>query len=599
MDAPTSRSPKRWDLAINWTILFALLFLVFSPSGGGLGRLLRTQYGEWRDGRRVAAVWADLTKGAGTLVGTDTSSADTIVMFIDYECPGCRLIAPSMRQMTERSGLVVVVRHLPNDIQHAVAKEAAAAAVCGEQMGRWNAVHRSLLETDGWLANLDWTSFARGHGIADPSGFVGCMDSDETATRIRSDSLWAVRLGIVGTPTFVSRNGIYEGAAGFGSAVADLVSGSSPAVVRDSLSTLVPDPHVSFDSRDHSSRELAELGRLIGGFLISQDTLVVIDGPRFLFVDLSTGMLRSVGSVGEGPGEFRMISQVVRGPSHFVAWDNMLGRVTRISHAGQVLDVSSIDFFSEFNSPLTELIAAFDDGALVFEDGPPPTVRPTTGRFRPSVTYREVRSGDEQLVITEAAGQELFGTGQLVYPPVLFGHDVHAVRMGRNLAVAQTDWNEIRLYGRDGDLRQEIPLEPGVTPTNGELAEARASLAEWWLERQARTAAVMRRAGLPDGLVGGGSELGDVPANEVAPGIDRMFVDGTGRLWARRYQVTASDPVVWLAFDARDYQPLFRLRLGEDTALIDAFGEVLLLGLQDDMDVDYFMVTTMLPSGAA
>ncbi len=600
MDDQTSRSPRRWDLAINVGILIALLFLVFSPSGGGLGRLLRTQFGEWRDGRRVAAVWPDLTKGAGRLSEAGSMSADTIVTFIDYECPACRLIAPSMRQMAERRDLVVFVRHLPNDIQHAVAREAAAAAVCADEMGKGSAAHRSLLETDGWLTNLDWLSFARDHGIVDQSGFVRCMDSGEAATRIRTDSLWAARMGIGGTPTFVSRKGIYEGAGGFGEAIAELVAASSPAASFDSLPTLVPDPHAAFDSRVHPSAELSELGRLLGGFLISQDTLVVIDGPRFLFVDLPTERLRSVGSAGQGPGEFRMISQVVRASSHLVAWDNMLGRVTRISNAGRVLDASAIDFFGEFDSPMIELIAAFGDGALVFEDGPPPATSPPIGRFRPNVTYREIRAGHEPRVVAVAAGKELFGTGQIVDRPILFGHDVHAVRMGGDLAVAQTDWGEIRVYDRVGDLSRSITLPSGVTPSDEELAEARAALDEWWLERQEKTAVLMRRAGLPDGLrQGGKGGGGDVPANEVAPGIDRMFVDGGGRLWARKYQVNASDPVVWLAFDPSGNQPLLRLRLRAHTELLDAFGEVLLLGFQDDMDVDYFLVTTMLRSEAA
>ncbi len=599
MDDRTSRTPKRWDSAINLGILIALLFLVFSPSGGGLGRLLRTQFGEWQDGRRVAALWPDLTKGAGHLGEAGLTSADTIVTFIDYECPACRLIAPSIRQMAELRDLVVVVRHLPNEIQHAVAKEAATAAVCGEVMGMGGAVHRSLLETNSWLTNLDWQSFARDHGIPDQSGFVRCMGSHETAARLRTDSLWAARLGIGGTPAFVSRKGIYEGAAGFGAAIAELVVASSPEAVFDSLPTFVPDPSVTFDSRDHSSTAVAELGRLIDGFLISQDTLVVIDGPRFLFVDLPTGRLHSIGSAGQGPGEFRMIGQVVRAPSHLVAWDNVLGRVTRISYAGHVLDASSIDLFTEFDSPLTELVAAFEDGALVFEDGPPPASSPPIGPFRPNVTYREIREGQEAHVVAVAAGRELFGTGQIVDQPIIFGHDVLAVRVGEELAVSQTDWGEIRVYGRDGDLRRTTILPTGVTPSDEELAAARTALDEWWLQRQERTAIVMRRAGLADALPQGARGTGDVPANQVTPGIDRMFVDGAGRLWAREYQVNASDSVVWLAFDPTGNHPLLRLRLGAYTELLDAFGELLLLGLQDHFDVDYVLVTKMRPSEAA
>ncbi len=587
---PKSKS-KRWDLAVNVAIGATALFLVFSPSGGGLGRFLRIQYGEWRDGRRVAAMWQELSGGSSRLANAASSGGGSIVAFIDYECPACRLIAPSIRQMTERRGLTVVLRHLPNDVQHAMAKEAAAAAVCGERGGKLEAVHRSLLESDVWLADPDWPSFARRHGIADASAFVRCMHSPETAARIRADSLLAVRLGIRGTPVFVSEHGIYEGAGGFGSAVADLVDRTSDEAAIDTVPTLIPDPRALFDSRDHENAEVAQLGRLLGGFLLSKEKMVVIDGPRFHFVNFRTDAVHSLGSVGEGPGEFRMINQIVRARTHLVAWDVLLGRVTRVSNEGQVVDVTPFDVFAYFDSPMADLIAAFADGALVFEDGPPPMSAAPTGRFRPRVTYREVHTEDRARVIVAASGQEMFGSGQLVHMPVIFGHDVHAARIGDALAVSQTDWGEIRLFDRDGDVRRTIPLAPGAVPDDEDVAAARASLAERQRDRQGRTAALMRQAGLPDGLADYDGNAPQVPANEVAPRIDRMFVDAADRLWAREYQMDASDPVEWLVWDPDKGEPVHRLRLDGDTELLDARGELLLLARRDEMDVDHVLVT--------
>ena len=204
----TRRRPSRWDQAINIAICAAVLFLLFSPAGGGLGRLLRTQYAEWRDGRRIAAMWQELVSAESRLGEGASPFADTIVEFIDYECPACRVIAPSVRQMVEQRGIALVVRHLPNGVQHALAGEAAAAAVCGERLGAFAAVHNTLLESDSWIVDRDWLYFAGQHVGADSSRFVNCMSTRETAERVRADSVLAARLGIRGTPVFVSRLGL-------------------------------------------------------------------------------------------------------------------------------------------------------------------------------------------------------------------------------------------------------------------------------------------------------------------------------------------------------------------------------------------------------
>ena len=583
---------SRWDQAINVAILAAVLFLVLSPTGGGLGRLLRTQYGEWRDGRRIDSMWQELVS-TGSRIGESASPvADTIVVFIDYECPACRLIAPSVRQLVERRDIALVVRHFPNGLQHALAGKAATAAVCGERMGAFAAVHNTLLESDGWIVNGDWLDFARQHVGADSSRFVSCMSAPETADRVRTDSVLAARLGIRGTPVFVSRLGVYEGAGGFGTAVADLVGPSAESTV-DSVPLRVPSPVTVFDSRDHPSARIAQLGRLRWGYLLSEDTAVLVDGPSFHFINFETGALHTVGRVGEGPGEFRLITQVVRSPNHLFAWDPLLGRLTQVSNTGQIVGTTALDIFATFDSPMAELVAVYDGGAaVVFQDGPAPLSASPEGRFRSRARYVEVdRDGQVGGVIAEVQGKELFGTGsQPSYSAVIFGNSVHATRLGEVLAVAQTDWGEVRLFGREGEVRRSIVLPPGPTAREEDIEAVRADLAERQRTMQVGLRNLLREAGLP--VPDDRGKKARLPVNPATPPIDRLFADAMDRLWARRYYLPGRDSVEWYAWGSGDDEPAFRLQLDGETVLLDAHGDQLLLGRRDEMDVDYVLVTT-------
>lgn len=588
--------PSRWDRVINIAIGAAVLFLLFSPTGGGLGRLLRTQYGEWRDGRRIETMWQELVS-TGSRVGKGASPvADTLIVFIDYECPACRLIAPSVRQLVERRDIALIVRHLPNGLQHALAREAATAAVCGERLGAFAAIHNTLLESDGWIVDGDWLYFARQHVGADSARFVSCMNARETADRVREDSVLAVRMGIRGTPVFVSRLGVYEGAGGFGEAVSDLVGPSAGAPL-DTVPIRVPSPVTVFDSRDHPSARIAQLGGVRWGFLLSGDTAVLVDGPSFHFINFHTGALHTVGRIGEGPGEFRLISQIVRSPNHLFAWDPLLGRLTQVSNAGQVVGTTALDIFRTFDSPMAELVAVYDEGgALVFQDGPAPLSAGPKGRFRARAKYVEVDpDGQVRGVIAEVQGKELFGTGSRPsYSPVIFGNSVHATRLGDGLAVAQTDWGQVRLFGRDGEVRRSIVLPPSPTARTEDIETARASLADRQRRMQRELDGLLREAGLP--TPDDGRKTVRLPVNPAIPPVDRVFADAMDRLWARRYHLPGRESVEWHAWGPSEEESSMRLQLDRETVLLDAHGNLLLLARRDEMDVDYVLVTTSIAS---
>ena len=69
----------------------------------------------------------------------------------------------------------------------------------------------------------------------------------------------------------------------------------------------------------------------------------------------------------------------------------------------------------------------------------------------------------------------------------------------------------------------------------------------------------------------------NLPANEVAPAIDGLFVDFDERLWFREYRFPDQDSVIWKTWDIERQHQLFTLRTAGDAQLLDAKGELVLL----------------------
>ena len=97
------------------------------------------------------------------------------------------------------------MRHLPLPM-HEHAKEAAAIAVCSERLGAFPETHEYLFQ------NMDWEDepavLQVAQGVPLPlDALRQCIESNIPRIRLRSDSLWAIRLQIKATPTVVSRSG--------------------------------------------------------------------------------------------------------------------------------------------------------------------------------------------------------------------------------------------------------------------------------------------------------------------------------------------------------------------------------------------------------
>jgi protein-disulfide isomerase len=190
-----------------------IFLIVFSATQGRwiVGSLQAT----WSDhlvARTVAAEWQALADAPAILGTGDQDDMPTIVMFMNYECFYCRLSHEVLAEALDARRFKVVVRHLPFSESQPAAVDGARLEICAGEQGRATASHRSLVESTSWHMRDSAEVFGAAIELPDIDAFTACLASDLPTARLAADSAWAARLGIIGTPAFVSRRQIVRGA---------------------------------------------------------------------------------------------------------------------------------------------------------------------------------------------------------------------------------------------------------------------------------------------------------------------------------------------------------------------------------------------------
>jgi len=149
-----------------------------------------------RDWRRYAAE------------GRRMGSADapvTIVVFSDFQCPACRLLADELDSIRAKHprDVSVVYRHFPLTPVHPRAEAAAQASECAGGQGRFEAFHDALFREQALVETGEWRHFATAAGVPDLEAFDRCV-ADPAAQRAVARDFQAGRaLGVTGTPTLL------------------------------------------------------------------------------------------------------------------------------------------------------------------------------------------------------------------------------------------------------------------------------------------------------------------------------------------------------------------------------------------------------------
>jgi len=144
-------------------------------------------------------------KGAPSIGGA--KAPVTMVAFEDYQCPFCRRFnlqtLPELKKQFIDTGKVrYVVRDLPIDQIHPLARKAAEASHCAADQGKYWPMREKLVANMERLQPEALMGYATEVGVKlDP--FRACLDRNVHAGTVQRSAEIAAELNITGTPTFV------------------------------------------------------------------------------------------------------------------------------------------------------------------------------------------------------------------------------------------------------------------------------------------------------------------------------------------------------------------------------------------------------------
>jgi protein-disulfide isomerase len=153
--------------------------------------------------------WPEMQALAARLYADDVPPE--IIEFSDYECPYCRHASPAVDSALS-GGAKIAYLHYPLAV-HIAAEGAARAAICAANAGEFRTMHARLMSTEEWRADTNWVAQAREAGVADTETFRRCLHARSTSDLVARHKRLAEAIGLAGTPTFVSPNGIRSGIA--------------------------------------------------------------------------------------------------------------------------------------------------------------------------------------------------------------------------------------------------------------------------------------------------------------------------------------------------------------------------------------------------
>jgi protein-disulfide isomerase len=202
-----SAQTRHVDRALTVAAVLAIPLLVVALWNGG--RRIVSAIDGWYDTRaRRALVDSVITNTPSRLTFGSQQAREVILAFSDYQCPACR-VADSllMLALNEDSRLAVITMHFPLEDIHPEARAAAVAAVCAERQDRFADVHHALFRERIRATAPSFWALAAAKGVRDSARFADCVASAEAAAAVDAEVAVGARLGVIGTPTFVTRNG--------------------------------------------------------------------------------------------------------------------------------------------------------------------------------------------------------------------------------------------------------------------------------------------------------------------------------------------------------------------------------------------------------
>ena len=132
----------------------------------------------------------------------------TLVEFSDFQCPYCKGMAPTLKEVAKKLGdkVQIVYRQYPIPSLHPFATKAAEASLCANEQGKFWELHDKMFDDQTKLAVSDLKATARQLGM-DGKKFDQCLDSGRYVEHVQNVQREGQRAGVNGTPA-VFINGV-------------------------------------------------------------------------------------------------------------------------------------------------------------------------------------------------------------------------------------------------------------------------------------------------------------------------------------------------------------------------------------------------------
>jgi protein-disulfide isomerase len=126
----------------------------------------------------------------------------TIVEFTDFQCPFCKASEATLKQLRDKYGDKIRLVHMDYPLPfHQHAQDAAKAARCANEQGKFWEYHDSLFANQSKLAPADLKASAKTLGM-NSTKFDTCFDSAKFDALIKADQAVGEKVGVDGTPAF-------------------------------------------------------------------------------------------------------------------------------------------------------------------------------------------------------------------------------------------------------------------------------------------------------------------------------------------------------------------------------------------------------------
>lgn len=130
----------------------------------------------------------------------DPEANHTIVEFMDFQCPYCKVASKELKRIAKKHGAVLYIKHLPIE-HHEFARKAALASLAADRQGKFWEVYEALFAHQDTLSDEVIDDLVQKSGL-DLKRFAKDVADPTLEKLLKRDEGEADRFKVDGTPTF-------------------------------------------------------------------------------------------------------------------------------------------------------------------------------------------------------------------------------------------------------------------------------------------------------------------------------------------------------------------------------------------------------------